>query len=51
VMLKKLLSEGSYTRKAAETGKIVREEHGTRTACDAIESALNRSVVRQKTFV
>jgi len=50
-MLKSLLSKRSYAEKAAEAGKIVREEHGTRMACDAIEAALIGKNVRQKTFV
>ena len=50
-MLKDLLSKRSYAEKAAEAGKLVREEHGTRMACDAIEAALIGENVRQKTFV
>jgi UDP:flavonoid glycosyltransferase YjiC (YdhE family) len=50
-MLKSLLSKRSYAEKAAEAGKTVREEHGTKMACDAIEAALIGKTVRQKTFV
>ena len=35
--LEKLLSDASYRSNAAEAQKIVESEHGTRTACDAIE--------------
>ena len=43
--LRELLSDSSYKTNAAETGKIVKAEHGTKTACDAIEDVLKgRSV-------
>ena len=35
--LEKLLSDASYQSNAAEARKIIESEHGTRTACDAIE--------------
>ncbi|MCD9188998.1 MAG: glycosyltransferase [Pyrinomonadaceae bacterium] len=38
--LGKLLSDENYKKRAIENAKIVRSEHGTRTACDAIENLL-----------
>jgi UDP:flavonoid glycosyltransferase YjiC (YdhE family) len=38
--LRELFSDSSYKSKAFEIGKIVRAEHGTKTACDAIEAVL-----------
>jgi len=38
--LGKLLSDGNYRKRAIENAKIVQSEHGTQTACDAIESLL-----------
>jgi rhamnosyltransferase subunit B len=39
-MLRKILSDTSYFARADEASKIVRGEHGTKTACDAIEEIL-----------
>ena len=41
-MLRKILADPSYSAKASAAGKIVRGEHGTRTACDAIEDVLKK---------
>ena len=38
--LRLLLGDESYKLNAVETGKIVRAEHGTQMACDAIEAVL-----------
>lgn len=40
--LRRLLSDPGYKTKAVEAGKTVRAEHGTQTACDAIEEVLKR---------
>jgi UDP:flavonoid glycosyltransferase YjiC (YdhE family) len=40
-MLSKILGNESYARHAQEIGEIVRGEHGTAAACNAIENALN----------
>lgn len=40
--LEKLLSDESYKKNASENAKIVNSEHGTRTACDAIEEILKK---------
>jgi len=40
--LEKILSDPGYRETAAEAGKIVRAEHGTKVACDAIEDVLKR---------
>jgi len=39
-LLSKILSDTAYSVKARELGEIVKSEHGTATACDAIESVL-----------
>lgn len=44
--LRELLSDLSYKAKAVEAAKIVRAEHGTKIACDAIENILNRKSVK-----
>ena len=41
-MLRKILADPSYSAKASAAGKIVYGEHGTRTACDAIEDVLKK---------
>ena len=41
-ILRKILSDSSYNANAEETGKIVRAEHGTQIACDAIEDILQK---------
>jgi UDP:flavonoid glycosyltransferase YjiC (YdhE family) len=38
--LRALLNNEDYKQNAIEAGKIVRAEHGTKTACDAIEAVL-----------
>lgn len=40
--LEKLLSDENYRKNAGENAKIVNHEHGTRTACDAIEEILKK---------
>lgn len=40
--LRPLLADKSYTAKAFQTRRIVESEHGTRTACDAIDDILRR---------
>ncbi len=40
--LEKLLSDESYKKTAVENSKIVNSEHGTQTACDAIEQILKK---------
>ena len=40
--LDKILSDPGYAKIAAEKGEIVRAEHGTKVACDAIEDVLKR---------
>jgi rhamnosyltransferase subunit B len=40
--LRELLSDARYETNAAEAARIVRSEHGTRTACDAIEEILKK---------
>ncbi len=40
--LGKILKESRYKETAIEKGKIVRSEHGTAVACDAVEDVLNR---------
>lgn len=40
--LRELLSDASYNTNAVETAKIVQAEHGTQTACDAIEEILRK---------
>jgi UDP:flavonoid glycosyltransferase YjiC (YdhE family) len=40
--LRDLLADESYKTRAAATAKIVRAEHGTRIACDAIEEILKK---------
>ena len=40
--LRVLLSDSSYKAKAIEAGEIVAAEHGTLTACDAIENILRK---------
>lgn len=42
--IKKLLSDESYKKRAVENANIVRAEHGTHTACDAIESLLQKKI-------
>jgi len=44
-LLSKVLSDETYSRKAAEMGEIVRNEHGTSAACDAIDEVLNASPI------
>lgn len=47
--LKRLLSDESYKRSALKAGEVVRAEHGTRIACDAIEDVIaNRSRLNEK---
>jgi UDP:flavonoid glycosyltransferase YjiC (YdhE family) len=41
--LRELLADESYQTRAAEAARIVRAEHGTRVACDAIEEILKKS--------
>ena len=41
--LRKLLGDVRYKTNAVETGKIVRNEYGTKIACDAIESVLKKT--------
>ena len=41
--LRELLRDESYRNNAAQAAKIVNSEHGTRTACDAIEEILKKS--------
>ena len=41
--LRELIKDESYKTNAIEAGKIVRAEHGTRMACDAIEAALKKT--------
>lgn len=43
--LSELLADLSYKAKAVEAAKIVRAEHGTNIACDAIETVLQRKSV------
>lgn len=40
--IEELLENPSYKENAIEAGKIVRSEHGTKMACDAIETVLKR---------
>jgi len=40
--LLELLNNPTYRQQAAKVGKRVREENGTKTACDAIEQVLHR---------
>lgn len=40
-ILHRIFADDSYRAKAVEISKIVKGEHGTKTACDAIESVLN----------
>ncbi|CAN5377964.1 glycosyltransferase [soil metagenome] len=40
--LRELLKDATYKTNALEAGKIVRAEHGTGIACDAIESVLKK---------
>jgi rhamnosyltransferase subunit B len=40
--LRALLADETYQARAAEAAKIVQSEHGTRTACDAIEEILKK---------
>ena len=40
--LSELLNNPTYREQAAKVGQQVREENGTKTACDAIEQALHR---------
>ncbi|HEY0460300.1 MAG TPA: glycosyltransferase [Pyrinomonadaceae bacterium] len=40
--LRELLADEAYKTRAAEASKIVSAEHGTRTACDAIEEILKK---------
>ncbi len=41
-ILKKIFSDSSYNSNAEEAVKIVRAEHGTQIACDAIEEVLRK---------
>lgn len=41
-ILKKIFSDESYTSKAFEASRIVKAEHGTSIACDAIEEILQK---------
>jgi UDP:flavonoid glycosyltransferase YjiC (YdhE family) len=41
--LRELLSDAAYKTNAVEAAQVVNAEHGTRTACDAIEQILNKS--------
>lgn len=41
-MLRKILSDPGYSVKASEAAKIIQGEHGTITACDAIEDILKK---------
>lgn len=38
----KILSDENYKKRAIENARIVQSEHGTQTACDAIESVLQK---------
>lgn len=40
--LRALLAEETYQTKATEAAKVVNSEHGTKTACDAIEEILKK---------
>ena len=40
--LEKILSDPAYAKTASEKAEIVRAEHGTKVACDAIEDVLKR---------
>ncbi len=42
--LREILSDLSYKEKAVETSKIVKAEHGTKMACDAIEDILKEKM-------
>jgi len=42
IQLREILSDSSYKDKAIEAKKIVDAEHGTKMACDAIETALKK---------
>ena len=46
--LRKLLSDSDYKTKAIKAGEIVRAEHGTYIACDAIEDILRKSEFNRK---
>ncbi|MGH7784702.1 MAG: glycosyltransferase, partial [Candidatus Binatia bacterium] len=41
-MLRKILIDPAYSVKASGAKKVVQSEHGTRTACDAIEDILKK---------
>jgi UDP:flavonoid glycosyltransferase YjiC (YdhE family) len=41
-LLRELLTDLSYKANAVEAGKIVKSEHGTKVACDAIEQILKK---------
>jgi UDP:flavonoid glycosyltransferase YjiC (YdhE family) len=43
-VLRSLLTDSSYARRASEVAAFVHAEHGTTTACDAIEGILERHV-------
>jgi rhamnosyltransferase subunit B len=50
--LRELLSQKSYSEKAAEAGQIVEAEQGTRTACDAIEDIMRaQNDFRENKFI
>ncbi|MEO8073548.1 MAG: nucleotide disphospho-sugar-binding domain-containing protein, partial [Acidobacteriota bacterium] len=40
--LSELLKDSTYKTNAIEAGKVVRAEHGTKIACDAVESVLKK---------
>jgi UDP:flavonoid glycosyltransferase YjiC (YdhE family) len=40
--LSELLGKSTYREQAAKIGQQVREENGTKTACDAIEQILHQ---------
>ncbi len=44
--LSEIFSDLSYKSKAVEAGEIVKAEHGTKTACDAIEDVLRGKSVK-----
>lgn len=41
-MLRKILGDPQYDERAKNTAKILNSEHGTQTACDAMEVVLNK---------
>jgi rhamnosyltransferase subunit B len=45
--LRRLLDDPSYLQRASVVGEQVREEHGVRAACDALETLLQTSALRR----